>query len=67
MAKISVTKSNTTVLPDYQGSRASFTFYYDSALKSVVFLTSGESILLSKKDVGAVITELKKHYNGMML
>jgi hypothetical protein len=66
MAKISVTKSNTTILPEYQGSRASLTFYYDSALKSVVFLTCGESILLSRKDVGTVIAELKKHYNGMV-
>ena len=65
MAKINVTKSNTVVLPDYMGSRADFTFYYDSGLKSVVFLTCGEAILLSRDQVKIVIRELKKHVDGM--
>lgn len=65
MAKISVTKSNTTILPDYSGSRASLCIYYDCALKSVVMLVSGEAILLSRENVKTVITELKKHHAGM--
>ena len=65
MAKISVTKSNTLILPDYSGSRASICMYYDHALKSVVLLSSGEAILLSRENVKTVIDELEKHYAGM--
>lgn len=65
MAKISVTKSNTTILPDYSGSRASLCFYYDHVFDMVVLLTCGEAILLSRANVKTVIDELKKHYEEM--
>jgi hypothetical protein len=65
MAKITVTKSNTTILPDYSGSRASICIYYDHALKSVVMLACGESILLSKDQVKTVRDVMTTHYKGM--
>lgn len=65
MAKIAVTTSNTTITPDYPGSRAYMCFYYDSGLKSVVMITGSDSLLLSRDNVKTMITELKKHYEGM--
>ena len=68
MAKVTITKSNMLVQPDNGGQLSGLCIWYDHALNGVVVgmgSTCRDSMVLSKQDLGKVIAELKKHYDGM--
>lgn len=68
MAKVTITRSNMLIQPEYANSLSGLCIWYDHATNSVVVGIGGtcrDTMLLSKKNLGEIIRELKKHYEGM--